>query len=434
MKKDINQILDNPANIKIYFLPWLIAVSFILRLLAIFFVRDVHIDNEWGGLLNNLVQYKSYSLYTFDGQLIPSTLLPPIYPFFLYLIKVITSFKETNFLYSIFFIQIILSTYSVYLFYQINQNFFSNKLSLINSIIYSVVPLNIYACAQISSVNLQIIFSLLFLKFLFLILKKQSKKNILIFSIISGLLILTRGEFVLIFFLMFFFIILSKKIKLINLIKIVMVVFLVVSPYLVRNYIHFNQIFLVKSLGYNLWKGNNELSPVSGYEILERNEFPNLTSKLNNLEKNKYYEINRDNIYFNEAISNLNKDSFRYFKLFFKKLFSYYFIDVDPSYPNYVKYKRKIDINSKYQNYYIFYHIIPIMILSILSFPGLFIFFKMNKFENKCLGLYLFSNLIIFSIFFILPRYKFAILPVQIILAAHFIQYMLNKFNVKKNL
>ena len=246
MKKDINQILDNPANIKIYFLPWLIAVSFILRLLAIFFVRDVHIDNEWGGLLNNLVQYKSYSLYTFDGQLIPSTLLPPIYPFFLYLIKVITSFKETNFLYSIFFIQIILSTYSVYLFYQINQNFFSNKLSLINSIIYSVVPLNIYTCGQISSVNLQIIFSLLFLKFLFLILKKQSKKNILIFSIISGLLILTRGEFVLIFFLMFFFIILSKKIKLINLIKIVMVVFLVVSPYLVMRLIEI--IFILMRL------------------------------------------------------------------------------------------------------------------------------------------------------------------------------------------
>ena len=111
MKKDINQILDNPTNIKIYFLPWLIAISFILRLLAVYFVRDIHIDNEWSVLLNNLAQYKSYSFYTFDGQLIPSALLPPTYPFFLYLIKVITSFKETNFLYSIIFIQIILSIY-----------------------------------------------------------------------------------------------------------------------------------------------------------------------------------------------------------------------------------------------------------------------------------------------------------------------------------
>ena len=212
-----------------------------------------------------------------------------------------------------------------------------------------------------------------------------------------------------------------------------MVVFLVVSPYLVRNYIHFNQIFLVKSIGYNLWKGNNELSQVSGYEILERNEFSNLTSKLNNLEKNKYYEVNRDNIYLDEAISNLNKNPLRYFKLFFKKLFSYYFIDINLNYIDYYKYKHNIDVNSNYLNYYKFFYVIPIIILSILSFPGLFIFFKMNKFENKCLGLYLFSNLIIFSVFFILPRYKFAILPVQIILAVHFIQYMLNKSNVKKN-
>jgi len=415
MKKSINQIIDNSINKKNYFLPWLIIISFILRLITAYFVRDTHIDNEWSRLLNNLVQYKSYSFYAFDGQLIPSTFLPPIYPFFLYLIKVSTSFKETNFLYSIIFIQIILSTYSIYLFYQINQNFFSNKLCLINSTIFSLIPLNIYACGQISSVNLQIVFSLLFLKFLFLILKKQSQKNILIFSIISGLLILTRGEFILIFFLISVFIILNKKIKLINLIKIVMVVFLVISPYLVRNYIHFNQIFLVKSLGYNLWKGNNELSLVSGYETLERNEFSNLASKLNNLEKNKYYEVNKDNILLDEAISNLTKDSFRYFKLFFKKLFSYYFFD----------------INSNYPGYYNFFHIFPIIILSILSFPGLFIFFKTNKFENKCLGLYLFSNLIIFSVFFILPRYKFAILPVQIILTAYFIQYVLNKLNIK---
>ena len=161
MKKDINQILDNPTNIKIYFLPWLIIISFILRLISAYFFRDIEIDNEWSRLLNNLIQYKSYSFYTFDDQLIPNTSLPPVYPFFLYLIKIITSFNENNFLYYVIFIQIILSTYSVYLFYKINQNFFSNNFSLINSIIFSIIPLNIYASAQISSVNLQIVFSLL---------------------------------------------------------------------------------------------------------------------------------------------------------------------------------------------------------------------------------------------------------------------------------
>ena len=409
MKKNINQILDNPYNIKIYWLPCLIASSFLLRLLAVYFVRDMQIEYEWGVLLNNLIKYKSFSYYTFNDQLIPSALVPPLYSFFLYLVKVITTFEGTNLLYSIIFIQIILSTCSIYLFYQINQTFFSDRLSLINSIIFSIIPLNVYVCGQISSANLQIVFSLLFLKFLLLIIKKQTNSNILIFSIVSGLLCLIRGEFLLIFFIIIFF---SKKIKLINLMKIVIVTFLVISPYLIRNYVHFNQIFLVKSLGYNLWKGNNELSLVEGYENLDRIEFANLQYQLINIEKNKYYEINRDNIFLEEAINNLEKNLFRYSKLFLKKFLSYYFIDMNSSYPN----------------YYNFFHIFPIILLSVLSFPGLYVLFKINKFEHKCFGLYLFSNLIIFSVFFILPRYKLTILPIQLILAAYFIIYIFKKF------
>ena len=122
--------------------------------------------------------------------------------------------------------------------------------------------------------------------------------------------------------------------------------------------------------------------------------------------------MNRDNIFLDEALSNLTNDGPHYFKLFFKKIFSFYFID----------------INSNYPNYFNFFHIFPIILLSVLSFPGLFLFYKNKKFENKCLLLYLLLNLLIFSIFFILPRYKLVILPVQIILATYFIGYIIKKF------
>ena len=416
MKKNINQIFGNEAYIKIYFLPWLIVLSFILRIVTVYFFRDIHIDNEWNILLDNLIKYKTYSLYVFDGVPVPSVLLPPTYPFFLYLVKITTSLTDYNFLYLIFLIQILLSTYSVFLFYEINQNFFSKKFSLINSFIFSIVPLNIYSCGQISSINLQIVFSLLFLSFLFKITKDQKNKNILIFSLISGLLILTRGEFILIFFLIILFVTLSKKLNLGNLLKIISIVLLIISPYLVRNYIHFNQVFLVKSVGYNLWKGNNELSNVDGFENYKNSKFEKINSEIEKLKKNKFYEINKDNIFLREAIYNLNKDKLKYAELYIKKFFSFYFIDV----------------NSKYPNYYNFFHIFPLIILSILSFPGLFIFLKKKRFENQCLGIYLFFNLLIFSVFFIIPRYKLIILPIQIILAVYFILYVLDMLK-KKN-
>ena len=98
-----------------------------------------------------------------------------------------------------------------------------------------------------------------------------------------------------------------------------MVVVLIISPYLIRNYIHFHEIVIVKSVGYNLWKGNNQLSKVEGYENLERVEFSELKDKDNNLKKDKYYEIKRDNIFLDEAIYNLSKKPKHYFNLFIKK-------------------------------------------------------------------------------------------------------------------
>ena len=175
---------------------------------------------------------------------------------------------------------------------------------------------------------------------------------------------------------------------------------MVISPYVVRNYIHFNQVVIVKSLGYNLWKGNNQTSYVGGtyfhvpstleelhlWENLKEPEFKDMIDKLQLLKIDKFYEINRDKIFLDEAKNNLLNDPSRYINLFFKKLFSYYFVDTKSNYPNYYK----------------FFHFFPVLILSLLSFPGFLIAIKKNNFELNSLLFYLSTNLLIFSIFFIL--------------------------------
>ena len=411
MKKKINQIVDNPIVAKNYLLPSLIVVSLLIRILTVYFIKDTQIEHEWNVLLNNLIEHKSYSLHNFNGELVPSVLMPPLYTFFLYFIHVVSFLKDDYFLNLVFFIQIVLSTYSVYLFYQINQNFFLNKFSIINSFVFSIIPLNVYLCGQISSANIQLFLSLFFLKSVFTLIKNKTKKNIILFSIGSGLLILCRGEFIIIFIFTLFFIFIYKKIDIINLIKIFIIVFLVISPYVIRNYIHFNQFIIVKSLGYNLWKGNNQLSKVEGYGKFEIDEFKNLHEKVKSISKDKYYDINWDNIFLDEAINNIKQNPIIYLKLSFKKLFYFYFVDLESSYPN----------------YYSFFHIFPIIILSLLSFPSLVVFYRNNKFENKYLSLYLLLNLLIFSVFFILPRYKLVILPIQIMLAGYTINYLIKK-------
>ena len=418
MKKEINQIIKNEKNFIIY----LIGFSFLIRLIVLYFLNNDEIDhtyyfgisNEWGVLLNNLIQHNTFARYGSGDSLVPSLMLPPLYAYFLYFIKILTP-EKINFLHTVIFIQIIISTISIFIFYKLNKQFFLEKTSLINTIIFSLLPLNIYAVGQSSSITIQIFLSLSFLLFLFILIKSQTKKNILIFSLISGLLILARAEFILIYALTILYLFLRKKVNITYLVAISFLTLLVVSPYLIRNYVVFNKIVFVKTLGYNLWKGNNEFSSVEGYENQRHKSFKNLENKLEELKLDTFYEINRDGIYLNEALKNLKEKPLKYLKLSFQKAFSFYFIDFQSSYPSYYK----------------FYHFFPILLIAIISLPGLILILFNNEFKNSYLKNYLLITIGIFSIFSILPRYKLMILPIQIILAAYFIQYLLRK--IKKN-
>ena len=404
--------MKKKIKFKFSILFFLILISFLARLIAVLFYGDTRIDNEWGILLNNLYNYKTYAFYEFENKLIPSSYMPPLYPFILLFLKII-SFNKINILNLIFTFQILLSLISIYIFYKINEQFFSIKTSIINSFIFSFLPLNIYAVTQTSSITLQIFLSLLFLRYFFLTTTNTSNKNILIFSIICGLSLLTRGEFILILIPTLIYKLIFKKINILNLIKILLISFIIVSPYLVRNYINFEKIHIANVTGYALWKGNNPSLKVEGFENF--NKFEDIKSKLENIPYDNFYETKRDNIFFKAAMKNILGEPDVYLLLYIKKIFSFYFFD----------------INSTYKNYYHFMHIIPIALISILSLPGLVIFLRSKDFHQRYLMIYLVIYILIFSLFFILPRYKLAILPIQIILSTFSINYFLNKMTLK---
>ena len=90
-------MIKKNAKIKVQFLYWLIAFSFLARLVAAYFTGDINdlqsaSVNEWNILIRNFIKYKTYSFYTHLGEAIPSVYMPPFYPFLLYLIKGSTSF------------------------------------------------------------------------------------------------------------------------------------------------------------------------------------------------------------------------------------------------------------------------------------------------------------------------------------------------------
>jgi len=384
---------------------YLLILSFILRLITIYYYGDDSLEHEWSTLLKNLHNHSTLSFRSFNGVLIPSVYMPPLYVFFLYLIKILTpqSFAFTQ---MVLVFQLVLSILSIYIFFRLNNFFFNKNLSLFNSFLLSIFPLNIYATTQISSATLQLFLLIFFLYLFFCLYKSQNhkKSTLFYFSLVSGLLILLRGEFYLIFIFSLLYLLFFKKLNIKYIIIIFLISVIVISPYIIRNYYVFNKITLTKSLGYNLWKGNNPFATVEGAETIDAFADNNINEKIENLPKDNLYDFHYDEMFLNEAILYIQKDPLVFVTRFIKRGLSFFYFNLGSNYPNY------------YHPLFIF----PIILMSFLSSIGIVISFKKMDFDKGFLLLYLFLYILIFSVFFILPRYKMVILPIQLIFMNYF--------------
>jgi len=401
------QLLKNKETNLLIFL---FLFSFFIRIPVIFVLGDINLENEWFFLANNLFNHGKLSMINFGDFFVPNLFMPPLYAYYLYFFKIFNLGNDT-YIQLVLFSQIILSSFSVIIFYFISKFFFTKNISLFGALIFSIFPLHVYACGQISSVILQSFLTILFIYLFFKISKKNTLLNIFLLSLTSGLLILLRGEFIALFILSILYLKIFFKENLKNIIIILLLTSFVISPYLIRNIIVADTITITKSTGFNLWKGNNENANVEGYSKYDFN----LKEKIDEIPKNNYYEVIRDNIFLNEAFNNIKNNPKKYINLYLKKFLSYIFID----------------INSTYPNYYHPLHYIPVLIIGIISSLGI-ILAKKNSHQINFLILFFIFNIAIVSSFFILPRYKLAIIPMQIIFINIFINYLKEKF-FKKN-
>ncbi len=378
----------------------------ISRLFAYYFHKDLSLENEWANLFHNLqttgvlglnvIQDNNSVIQKFaeeGDKVMPSVWMPPFYVFFIYAVNIVFG-NIFSLVHSIIIIQIFLNLISIYIFFLIIKKFLSKKTALILTLALAFFPALIYSSVQISSITLQIFLILCFLYFIPKIFLKLNKYSLIIFSIFSGILILTRGEFLIfyIFTLFYFFIFKEKDLK--NLISSLIITLLVLSPYLFRNYKNFDTIVLTKSFGYNLLKGNNEKFKVEGSVESINNIRENLKITVNN-----NYEIIIDDIYKDQAINYIKNNPIVFIKNYFKKFFSFLLID----------------LNSSYNNYYHPAHLLPKLIISIGAAISAVIGLKRKSFFQY-LSLYYFVNILLFSIFFILPRYSVILIPIQLIL------------------
>jgi len=148
-----------------------------------------------------------------------------------------------------------------------------------------------------------------------------------------------------------------------------------------------------------------------GYDVV-----PELEKELKEVSPVKNYDLISDKIFLDYAIKLIKDDPTRYTVLYIKKFFSFLFIDLESTYPG----------------YYSILNIMPKILISTLTVISIFFYFskKINLFNYFAI-LYILHPLI-FSFFFILPRYTLSVLPIQIILSLFlYDKYLIFKKNKK---
>ena len=393
----------------------LIVFALTIRIIAVYLYGDTVLEYEWQILLNNLYNNGVLSLHSFNEKFIPSAFMPPLYVFFLYILKLATP-ENIQFTNIVLTAQIILSTLSILIFYKLNNFFFNKKWSLFNSLLLSIFPLNIYTTTQISSISLQVFLLILFFYLFFSLSKSRNLVlfQLFFFSLVSGFLMLLRGEFYLVFLASLGCLLIFKKIDIKKSIIIFLVSLIIISPYLVRNYLTFNKIVLTQSVGFNLLKGNNSLASVEGSLSYIAHLNDNIYQK--SITKNNLFEIRIDELFFKEGVNYIKEEPIIFIKQYFKKFLTFFYFNFDSTYPNY-------------------YHplfIIPVILTSLFSTIGIFLVLRKMDFEKGYVLFHLFFTIFIFSFFFILPRYKMIILPMQLILMNYFFMEFVKKI-LKKN-
>mgnify|MGYP001166746890 FL=1 len=406
---NINEdFLKNKKKLYIF----LFSISFISRVLVSFYFGDRNLENEWAILVSNLYNNNVLSMLKFGDLFVPNLWMPPVYAYFIYLHALVFGMSENLATYVIIS-QILVSSLTTIIFFKIISQFCSDKISLGGAIIFSIFPLIIYSASQISSVTVYLFLLLVFILLILNLINQRSKNYLqyLIIGFLAGILILTRRDFILIYFFSIFYSFIFFKVQLKKIFLILIVTSITISPYLVRNYVSFDKFIIHSGFGYNLWKAYNVNAKVEGYY----EESDELKYKISLVKKDINYRINEDKIYLDEAKKFIIQNPRETIALFFKRLFSIFFIDLE----------------STQKNYYNVLHIAPNILIAIFSLVG---FIICNKKDSKLnyLILLMLVLLMVYSLFALLPRYKIYIIPFQILLTLKLIEYFLKKL-IKKN-
>ena len=392
-------------------------IAFIVRVLAVLYFNYYdEIIHEYMDIADTMLQGKGYSWgrwMTIPPQ--PTAVFPPLYVYFL-LIPMMLS--KSNYL-LVYIVQSIVAATGVIPAYLVGKKMFSYKVGLICAMFYAIFP-EMVALPVRPIAEFAIVVMSLWLIYFYLGLKDSLSvgKNIVIKSfligIFTGAMMLTKVSSIIIISSIALALILSHKayFKTIKLAVIPLIagIVLVMSPWVIRNYIVFDKFIPLRiGSGYNLWVGNNPYTfgttrGMDGRHINFTFSQEYYSSIYDNFPQD---EIEWDKFLRRKGKEYIKENPKRYLKLCLNRLF--YFIWIDPTHPL-----------SKHPAYFTGY-----IVLLVLGVPGLIMLFVKKRIDPALIFIII-LNIIVYIPTIYLPRYRVLTIMVLMLVSAYSIEKLLS--------
>lgn len=240
------------------------SVIFLLYFItACYLSKNTTLVFEWKVIMEDFLIYHDYY---YLGK--PSAYMPPLYPYYLLLIKSIFKTPE--------WVMISCILQSVILFFSVLLLVLSFKENAINKRNYSFAfvciiffPPILIGATKISSFALTASIFCIFFALILKLSQKLTAKNIILIAIFSIAGLYIRYEFLFLMIISAIILIGFKKMKYYNLLPVFAFIFVAYLPWCIRNYEKIGVFHYSTSLHYNFAKGNNEK-----YDILSSENLP----------------------------------------------------------------------------------------------------------------------------------------------------------------
>ena len=395
-------------------------IAFSLRIFAAIFFGDKILDHEFDVLARNFVNGFGYSYLSLleNGELtnkyapeallhLPSAYMPILYPLLVTLFVYVFGYNSTS-VFLLLAFQSFLGAINCLMIGKIFEEKF-NKKSF--SLIYltAFFPLHIFMSTQISASTVYVFLISCVLLFYHRLLKFRDIKHSIFLGISLGLLTLSRADAILIIpaiiiLLTFIHRNISSKYTLVFALSSL----LIIAPLSVRNYNTFGFFYpLTISGGLNLWLGNNDDATGSrmNYVVPYKPIPKTIQDQIQSLKVDENYEVALDNIYKEEAKQFIINNPLKSVKLSIKKII-FFWVHI---YDERVKYP--LMNNILYWGPWII--LLPFFMF---GFRDIIKDFKSHDLEIFLILYFTF----IYSVFFVLPRYRLIVLPIYLILSMKF--------------